>query len=34
MANAYKILGQTADASANDVTLYTVPAKLLLTHLG
>jgi len=27
MANAYKILGQTADASANDVTLYTVPAS-------
>lgn len=27
MANAYKVLGQTADASANDVTLYTVPAS-------
>lgn len=27
MANAYKILGQLADASANDVTLYTVPAS-------
>jgi len=27
MANAYKILGQTADASANDVTLYTVPSS-------
>tara|TARA_R100000329_G_scaffold142633_1_gene126160 strand:+ start:739 stop:1068 length:330 start_codon:yes stop_codon:yes gene_type:complete len=26
MANAYKILGQLADASANDVTLYTVPS--------
>ena len=23
MANAYKVLGQIADASANDVTLYT-----------
>lgn len=27
MANAYKVLGQTGDASANDVTLYTVPAS-------
>jgi hypothetical protein len=27
MANAYKILGQVADASALDVTLYTVPAS-------
>ena len=27
MANAYKILGQNADASANDVTRYTVPAS-------
>jgi len=27
MANAYKILGQLADASANDVTLYTVPSS-------
>jgi hypothetical protein len=27
MANVYKILGQSADASANDVTLYTVPAS-------
>ena len=27
MANAYKILGQLADASANDVTLYTVPGS-------
>jgi len=27
MANAYKILGQSADASANDVTLYEVPAS-------
>lgn len=27
MATAYKILGQTGDASANDVTLYTVPAS-------
>jgi len=27
MANAYKVLGQIADASANDVTLYTVPAS-------
>lgn len=27
MANAYKVLGQVADASANDVTLYTVPAS-------
>ena len=26
MANAYKILGQVADASANDVELYLVPA--------
>lgn len=26
MANAYKVLGQTADASALDVTLYQVPA--------
>jgi hypothetical protein len=26
MANAYKVLGQTGDASANDVSLYTVPA--------
>jgi len=25
MANAYKILGQVADASANDVELYLVP---------
>lgn len=27
MANAYKILGQVADASANDVALYLVPAS-------
>ena len=27
MANAYKILGQIADASANDVALYLVPAS-------
>lgn len=27
MANAYKILGQVGDGSANDVTLYTVPAS-------
>jgi len=27
MANVYKILGQVADASANDVALYTVPAS-------
>lgn len=27
MANAYKVLGQTGDASANNVTLYTVPAS-------
>lgn len=27
MANAYKVLGQTGDASANDVALYTVPAS-------
>jgi hypothetical protein len=27
MANAYKVLGQEDDASANDVTLYTVPAS-------
>lgn len=27
MANAYKVLGQLADASANDVTLYTCPAS-------
>lgn len=27
MANAYKILGQIADASSNDVTLYTVPSS-------
>lgn len=27
MANAYKVLGQIADASANDVTLYTNPAS-------
>lgn len=27
MANAYKILGQVADASANDVELYLVPAS-------
>jgi hypothetical protein len=27
MAVAYKVLGQTGDASANDVTLYTVPAS-------
>jgi len=27
MATSYKILGQTGDASANDVTLYTVPAS-------
>ena len=27
MANAYKVLGQTGDASANDVTLYTVPSS-------
>ena len=27
MANAYKILGQIADASANDVELYLVPAS-------
>ncbi len=27
MANAYKVLGQLADASANDVTLYTVPSS-------
>ena len=27
MANAYKTLGQIADASANNVTLYTVPAS-------
>lgn len=26
MANAYKILGQVADASANDVALYLVPS--------
>jgi hypothetical protein len=26
MANAYKILGQVADASLNDVELYLVPA--------
>ena len=26
MANAYKILGQVADASANDVELYLVPS--------
>ena len=25
MATAYKVLGQVGDASANDVTLYTVP---------
>lgn len=27
MANAYKVLGQTGDASANNVTLYTVPSS-------
>lgn len=27
MANAYKVLGQEDDASANNVTLYTVPAS-------
>jgi len=27
MANAYKVLGQIGDASANDVTLYTCPAS-------
>ena len=27
MANAYKILGQVADASANDVELYLAPAS-------
>ena len=27
MAVNYKVLGQLADASANDVTLYTVPAS-------
>ena len=27
MAKAYKVLGQVADASANDVTLYTVPSS-------
>lgn len=27
MANTYKVLGQVADASANDVTLYTTPAS-------
>ena len=27
MANAYKILGQIADASANDVPLYLVPTS-------
>jgi len=27
MANAYKILGQVADASANDVELYLVPSS-------
>jgi len=27
MANAYKILGQVSDASANDVELYLVPAS-------
>jgi len=27
MAIAYKILGQTGDASANDVALYTVPGS-------
>lgn len=27
MANEYKILGQVADASANDVELYLVPAS-------
>jgi hypothetical protein len=27
MANAYKILGQVGDASANDVALYTVPGS-------
>jgi hypothetical protein len=27
MAIAYKVLGQLGDASANDVTLYTVPAS-------
>ena len=27
MATAYKILGQTGDASANDVTIYTVPGS-------
>lgn len=27
MANAYKILGQIDDASANDVALYLVPAS-------
>jgi hypothetical protein len=27
MANAYKILGQVADASANDVELYLVPGS-------
>ena len=27
MANAYKILGQIADTSANDVALYLVPAS-------
>ena len=27
MANAYKVLGQTGDASANNVTLYTCPSS-------
>ena len=27
MANAYKILGQVGDGSANDVALYTVPSS-------
>ena len=27
MANAYKVLGQQGDASANNVTLYTCPAS-------
>jgi glucose-6-phosphate dehydrogenase assembly protein OpcA len=27
MATNYKVLGQVADASANDVTLYTVPSS-------
>lgn len=27
MANVYKVLGQVADASANDVSLYAVPSS-------